>query len=85
MLHMLYQNKDIPIDYLVMVLQSIQQTGLQDDPDTSLQLLQSLVQTNKFDLAAKCLTKKEKALVKEILAELPESPAKEGLATKFRV
>lgn len=85
MLHMLYQSKDIPIDYLVMVLQTIQQTGLQDDPEAALHLLQSLVQTNKFDLAAKCLTKKEKALVKEILNELGEGPAKEGLATKFRL
>ncbi len=60
MVHMLYQSKDIPIDYMVMVLQTIHQTGLQDDKTVSLQLLLSLTKTNKFDLAAKCLTKKEK-------------------------
>lgn len=61
MLHKLYQNKDIPIDYLIMVLQTIHQTGLNDDKQHSLQLLLSLTKTNKFDLAVKCLTKKEKA------------------------
>ena len=43
-----------------MILNTIKVTGLQDDRQKALEILTSLTKTNKFDLAAKCLTKKEK-------------------------
>eukprot|EP00825_Cyclidium_porcatum_P025943 TRINITY_DN2805_c0_g1_i3.p3 TRINITY_DN2805_c0_g1~~TRINITY_DN2805_c0_g1_i3.p3 ORF type:complete len:185 (+),score=54.14 TRINITY_DN2805_c0_g1_i3:639-1193(+) len=66
----LYSNKEIPPNYLLQIVNSMQNQGIQTDKELSLQILTSISKISKISLTVMFLSKSEKEKIKQVLDQL---------------